>query len=116
MRPVRQKQPRIKSKNITQSAKNENCTLRIAGICNHDPETTVFAHMNGGGMAYKHHDIHGCYACSKCHEWLDGGYVKHISAQLFSKQAIEANVRGEFCRAMIETQSILLEKGLIEVK
>lgn len=108
MRPVRQKQPRLISKKITQSAKGEECTLRIPGVCNHDPSTTVFAHMNGGGMGTKHHDIHGCYACSKCHDWLDGRLAYH-SVEHWMKMA-------EFGRAMIETQSKLLKKGLIEVK
>lgn len=117
-----QKQPRIKNKKITNSARNEDCTLRIAGVCNFDPSTTVFAHMNGGGMGYKHHDIHGCYACSDCHNWLDGGYVKYFENQYDSdlgKQiariAAHAFMVSEFNPAMIETQNKLIAKGLIKL-
>jgi hypothetical protein len=102
-----QKQPRIKNKKITNSAKGEDCTLRIAGVCNFDPKTTVFAHMNGGGMGYKHHDIHGCYACSDCHDWLDSRVAYH-SVEDYMKKA-------EFNRAMIETQNKLIAKGLIKI-
>lgn len=105
---VTQKQPRIKSKKITNSAKGEDCTLRIAGVCNFNPETTVFAHMNGGGMGTKHNDIHGCYACSDCHDWLDGGWI-------MSNLMDGAEVECEFLRAMIETQNKLIEKGLVKL-
>ncbi len=112
-RQVKQKQPRQVSKKITNSAKGENCTLRIYGTCTHDNTTTIFAHMNGGGMGYKHHDIHGCYACSKCHDWLD----KKASYKGFGHNNVENfknKKMAEFNRAMIETQCILLEKGLIK--
>lgn len=106
-REVRQKQPRLISKKITDSAKGEQCTLRIPGVCNFNPETTVFAHMNGGGMAYKHHDIHGCYGCNCCHDFIDGrGGCTHDD---------KINYSHEILRAMIETQSKLLDKGLIKI-
>lgn len=108
-RPVRQKQPRIKNKKLTNSAKGEQCTLRIPGVCNFNPETTVFAHMNGGGMGYKHHDIHGCYACSDCHDWLDRRYDHPAAGISIARRECD------FLRAMIETQTKLLQKGLIKV-
>jgi len=114
IRPVKQKQPRIISKKITDSAEGEECTLRIPGVCNYDPRTTVFAHMNGGGMGYKHHDIHGCYACSDCHDWLD----KKPSSRGFGTASAERfadRKMAEFNRAMIETQKILIDKGLLKV-
>lgn len=114
-----QKQPRIKSKKITDSAKGEQCTLRIFGVCNFNPETTVFAHMNGGGMGYKHHDIHGCYACSKCHTWVDGGWSKPFGIgtgiQEQKKHKVKAQMEAELLRAMIETQNKLIQKGLIKL-
>lgn len=96
---------RIKSKKITQSAKGADCTLRIPGVCNFNPETTVFAHLNGGGMGTKHSDLHGCYSCSSCHDWLDGR--NYGSGERVFRDA-------EFLRAMIETQNKLIEQGLIK--
>jgi len=83
----------------------QDCTLRIPGVCNFNPETTVFAHLNGGGMSTKHSDIHGCYACSSCHDWLDGrfGYGAPWAKDV------------EFLRAMVETQNKLIEQGLIKI-
>jgi len=37
----------------TESARGQECQVRIPGICSHDPETVVFAHLNGGGMGMK---------------------------------------------------------------
>lgn len=103
---VRAKNSRQVSNKITQSARGEDCTLRIVGVCNFNPETTVFAHLNGGGMGIKHHDIFGCYACRDCHDWLDG----RVSGVGFRHHA-----QAEFLRAMVETQNKLLEKGLIKI-
>lgn len=55
----------------TKSAKGKECTVRIPGVCNHNPETVVFAHLNGGGMGMKRSDIHGAYCCSACHDIID---------------------------------------------
>jgi hypothetical protein len=57
---------------ITKSAKGEDCLVRIPGVCNHNPETTIFAHIGGGGMGIKSGDSEGAYCCSRCHDVLDG--------------------------------------------
>lgn len=91
---------------ITESAKGETCTVRVP-VCNYRPETTVFAHLNGAGMAIKSLagglDL-GCYACSDCHAWLDGGYVKTDSRETRDL---------EHYRATVETIARLIDKGLI---
>ena len=97
----RPKNKRVKSKKITQSARDEDCTLRLVGVCNYNPQTTVFAHVGGGGMGIKRHDISGCYACSNCHTYIDSMSTEKNSLDIL--------------RAMIETQSILLKKGLINI-
>lgn len=97
---------RHKSKKITQSAKMQDCTMRIPGVCKFNNETTVFAHKNGGGGAYKHSDIHGAFMDVHCHDWYDSRTHKDVP-----KDVKEL----EFLRAMIETQNILLEQGLIKI-
>lgn len=105
------KNPRLKSKKITGSAKGEDCTLRMPGVCNFNPDTTVFAHIGGAGMGLKAHDIHGFYACSDCHDLIDNRNSVHII-----KLIVYEKIASECLRAMIETQSILIQKGLIQVK
>ena len=48
--------------------------VRLQGICNHNPETTVLAHirMPGiSGMGMKADDLLGAWACSSCHDAID---------------------------------------------
>lgn len=98
--------PKRKQTKITRSAKGEECLTRIPSVCNWNPETTVFAHKNGGGMAIKVPDYHGSFACSDCHAWLDGGYVKtHTRAQ---RDLLHAE-------AIFRTQDVLFDKGLLVV-
>ena len=61
-------------KRLRELARGKPCLLRIPGICNYDPETTVLAHVRiaGTGMGRKPHDLAGIWACSACHDVLDG--------------------------------------------
>ena len=55
------------------SARGKPCALRL-DCCNHDPATTVLAHLRcfgWGGMGQKPHDFLAVYACSACHDALD---------------------------------------------
>ncbi len=56
---------------LRKTARGQQCMVRIPGICNHNPETTVLAHLNGGGMGKKHHDLFGAFCCSACHDEVD---------------------------------------------
>jgi len=56
------------------SARGEDCQVRLPGICNHNPETVVLAHLpdgTGGKMGGKSYDLCSVYACSSCHDTID---------------------------------------------
>lgn len=60
---------------ITKAARGRDCTVRIPGVCNGDPETVVLAHYRlagtcGTGM--KPNDLQAAWACSACHDAIDG--------------------------------------------
>lgn len=57
---------------LRKSAKGEQCLVRIPNVCNWDTSTVVLAHLNGGGLGMKHHDVFGSFCCSSCHDVLDG--------------------------------------------
>ena len=60
--------------NLRKQAKDRDCMVRLQGICNHNPETTVLAHirMPGiSGMGMKADDLLGAWACSSCHDAID---------------------------------------------
>lgn len=91
----------IKSKKIRESARGEDCTLRVSPYCQ-DGETVVFCHLNTNlrGVGIKSPDLFGVYGCVYCHSMLDKSEVEHCD-QL---------------RALTETQMKLYEKGLLVVK
>jgi hypothetical protein len=48
--------------------------IRLPGICNHNSETVVLAHirMPGiSGMGIKADDLLGSWSCSACHDTID---------------------------------------------
>ena len=61
--------------NLRREAKGRDCQVRLPGICNHNPETTVLAHyrlIGLAGMSIKGDDLAcGAWACSACHDAID---------------------------------------------
>ena len=94
-----------KQTKIRQSARNEECQVRIEGYCNFNTETTVLAHLGGAGVAMKSNDIHSAYCCSSCHDVID----KRTHTGWKDNQIIVW-----FYDGMVRTQLILLKKGLIK--
>jgi hypothetical protein len=48
--------------------------VRLPGICNHNPETTVLAHYRlagQSGIGMKSPDLLAAWACSACHDAID---------------------------------------------
>ncbi len=57
---------------ITESARGQECQIRLFKVCNFDRDTTVFCHEPGGsGMGTKWPDSEGAYGCSDCHDVID---------------------------------------------
>ena len=93
-----QKPYKIRSKKLTDAAKGNSCTLRIPGVCNHNPDTVVACHLPGNkGTGTKNHDIFCIHACSSCHNHQHKGLV---------------SAKDEL-RALQETLLRLVDMGLI---
>ena len=88
--------------NYRKEARGRDCTVRIPGVCNRDSETVVLAHLPGGGMGRKRHDLHGCWACSDCHNCLDGRVRTDYPARELRLWHLEAVIR---------TQEALIAEG-----
>ena len=59
---------------LRKAAKGRECMVRLPGVCNHNPETTVLAHVRlagVSGMGMKADDLLGAWACSSCHDAID---------------------------------------------
>ena len=82
--------------------------MRLPGICNGNPETTVLAHINGvrfgHGVGHKVADIHGAYCCNSCHDVLDGRVRSNFDKDFLHAAHLDA---------VIETQLKLIKKGLL---
>lgn len=55
-------------------ARGRDCQVRLEGVCNFNPETTVLAHYRLAGtcgMGIKPPDLLGAWACSSCHDEID---------------------------------------------
>ena len=96
----------IRSSKILRHAKGQNCTLRLPGICNGNPEKVVFCHLTTGaagkGMGIKAHDSLGFFGCSACHAAYD-------------QQRGRAELALEVLDAVCETHVLLVRAGLIIV-
>jgi hypothetical protein len=61
---------------IRDSAKGEDCTVRIVGACTHNPEHTIWSHAPlqaaGKGRGWKSIDLAGAYCCTACDAVIDG--------------------------------------------
>ena len=64
---------------ITKSARNQDCTLQIGGVCRNRTETTVPCHFYPIGGQGKDKSFDGiadgmntAYGCFECHSYIDG--------------------------------------------
>ena len=97
-----------KQTKITKSARGEECQVRIPNVCNHNPETVVFAHIGGGGLGMKRPDTEGSYCCSDCHDVID---LRR------REQGIDYDrIKLYHHEGAMRTRKILLEKGLLIIK
>lgn len=75
------KEEPIRSEKYLRGAKGSPCTFMAPWVGHHDPDTTVFAHLNGAAfgksLANKSHDIAGLDACFECHAYIDVGHGTH---------------------------------------
>lgn len=94
------------SDKYTKSAKGQECQIRIPEVCNGNPETVVFCHLNGAGMGTKHENIHGAYGCSACHDAVD----HRIRAKFSGEELALMHLDG-----VIRTQIIMIKDGILKL-
>ena len=96
----------IRIKKIRDSARGMDCTVQ-SPWCNHNPETTCFAHYGEPGekgMGLKPDDTSGVYACSSCHDALDGR----------TKWDNQASKEWYWFRGMRRTWKLLIENEVLK--
>ena len=113
MRPASSGRSTLKTKapkpsKIRLSANGEQCLVRVPGVCNGNSDTVVLAHLNGAGVGLKNPDWQAAYACSACHDFLDGGYA---DSGIWREQRDLLHLQG-----VIRTQERLIDKGFIKIQ
>ena len=99
----------IKSKKLRNSARGRDCELRLTGTCNGNNETTVLAHIGHDiGTSIKCNDTMAVFACSSCHDVIDGRVSYNSKAN--------QNIQEDLLRALESTQSYWLSEGLLNAK
>ncbi len=99
------KSRRHESKRIRESARGRECQVRLAGICNYNSDTVVFAHIRlHTGAGKKASDLLGAYCCSSCHDEADRRTRRIANAD---------SVKVAFFEGVFRTQQILLDEGLV---
>tara|TARA_Y100001951_G_scaffold105178_1_gene120472 strand:+ start:3058 stop:3387 length:330 start_codon:yes stop_codon:yes gene_type:complete len=97
----------VRSKNLRDSARDQECTVRLPG-CLFSGETVVLAHLphSGRGIARKASDLDAVFACKACHDVIDGRTRYEYSRE----ELLEALIR-----AHSETMQAWADDGLITV-
>lgn len=89
--------------NLRKLARDRPCQVRLPGICNGDPATTVLAHFRLpgiSGLGLKSPDALASWACAACHTAVDTH--KDAETQL------------AFAHGVLRTQAQLLREGKIK--
>ena len=90
--------------NRRQWAKGKPCQIRIPGVCNFNPETSVLCHVRLAGVTgvgKKAPDYLAAVGCSSCHDVVDGRVRSEYSKDKIDKW---------FYEGVFRTQ-VLWEKG-----
>lgn len=93
--------------NLRKLARGRDCQVRLPGICNGNPETTVLAHVRLpglSGMGIKSADLFGAWCCSSCHDAID----RRAHLDLDRDYVRLAHLEG-----MARTQYALIREGVL---
>ena len=69
------KSERVHHVNLRRLACGQPCQIRVPGVCNNRPETTVLCHVRLigiSGIGMKVPDALAAFGCSDCHAVVDG--------------------------------------------
>ena len=101
---VRQREPRLVIRKITDAARDQECTIRHPTYCNGNRETVVACHPNwldtGHGFCLKPDDFTVVFGCAGCHLWFD--------------TSRDDERRDYYIRAHCRTLRNLWERGIIK--
>ena len=93
--------------NLRKLARGQPCFIRVPGVCNGNPETTVLCHVRLigiSGIGMKVPDALAAFGCSDCHAVVDGQ----------RRSALTADERWVLLlEGMLRTQAWLIDRGIL---
>lgn len=98
---------------LSKLARGEPCQIRLEGICNHDPATTVLCHVRligVSGMSLKAPDILAAWGCSACHAACDVSPPPDDDTEALRDYEKR---RAALLEGMARTQYQLIRRGLL---
>lgn len=102
-----------RSNKIRQSARDEDCLVRIPGACTFDPAKTIASHYRGSaggkGLSHKASDLAVAYCCTACDAIYDGQAQRPVG---LTKDDIDLM----WCQGHLRTLIKLEQKGLVSIK
>ncbi len=106
---------RIESQKLRDSAQGESCTFTIPGVCCGDPETVVLCHLpdDSHGISRKSDDICAAYGCVACHDAID--YRIDYFLKYENLQVARADREWFMRRAQTRTERRMIEKGVLKI-
>lgn len=84
---------------LTDLCRDQPCYIRLPGICNGNPETSVPAHLRligVSGMGLKAPDIFVCPGCSDCHDAVDRRRFKDLDIDYVQLAHYQGVVRWQY--------------------
>lgn len=95
---------------IRDSARDEDCTVRLPGVCKWLPEFTIWSHApfgsGGKGRSIKAIDLAGAYCCTACDAVIDRQVPLPFG---MSREQVELDWFHGHLRSLVR----LKEKGLL---
>lgn len=93
---------------LRKAAQGNPCMVRST-LCNFDPHTTVLAHYRSigiSGLGIKAPDLIGAWACSSCHDLIDGRcHVANLTKD---------DVRLLHLQGVVRTQAELIRREMVK--
>ena len=104
---------------LRELARGQPCMVRIPGVCSHNPETVVLAHLNLigiSGRGLKAPDQLGAWCCSSCHDEVDRRtqrYFKWGDGNI-TDEDVACEIDNMFYEGIFRTQYELIKMGVLK--
>lgn len=91
------------SQKLRNSAKGQECTFQIPGICRYDPAYTVLCHIRDEwkGIGNKAADWSAAFGCDRCHAAIDHHDLPKVDEEFYMRRALQ------------RTWAVWIERGLV---